>query len=104
MAKQTVVWTRTADIHFAGVLQYWVEKNKSKSYSRSLIKLVSRCSELIAENPFLYTSSDFKNSRVSSLGHFSILYRTIDRRIIFTAFCDNRQDPNKLLDILKNKE
>jgi plasmid stabilization system protein ParE len=101
MAKRTVVWTRTADVQFAGILQYWVEKNKSNTYSKKLIKLVSERTEQIAKNPFLYKSADFKNTRVASLGHFSIYYQVSDKRIIVTAFWDNRQDPKKLLDILK---
>jgi hypothetical protein len=104
MAKRTVVWTRTADIQFVGVLQFWVEKNKSNSYSKKLIGMVSERTEQIAKEPFLYKSADFKDTRVASMGHFSIYYKVFDDRIIVTAFWDNRQDPKKLLKILKNKE
>jgi plasmid stabilization system protein ParE len=104
MAKRAVVWTRTADIQFVGVLQFWVEKNKSNSYSKKLIKLVSERTEQIAKKPSLYKSADFKDTRVASIGHFSIYYKVFDDRIIVTAFWDNRQDPKKLLKILKNKE
>ncbi len=34
-------WTKTADIQFVGVLQYWLEKNKSNVYPRKLIRLVT---------------------------------------------------------------
>lgn len=104
MAKRAVVWTRTADIQFVGILQFWVEKNKSNSYSKRLLGLVSDRTEQIAKKPFLYKSADFKDTRVASLGHFSIYYKVFDDRIIVTAFWDNRQDPKKLLKILKNKE
>jgi len=103
MAKRAVVWTRTADIQFVGILQFWVEKNKSNSYSKKLMGLVSDRTEQIAKNPFVYKSADFKDTRVASLGHFSIYYRVFDDRIIVTAFWDNRQDPRKLLNILKKK-
>jgi len=104
MAKRAVVWTRTADIQFVGVLQFWVEKNKSNSYSKKLIGLVSERTEQIAKNPFLYKPADFKDTRVAFMGHFSIYYKVFDDRIIVTAFWDSRQDPKKLLKILKNKE
>ena len=103
MAKRAVVWTRTADIQFVGILQFWVEKNKSNSYSKKLMSLVSDRTEQIAKKPFLYKSADFKDIRVASLGHFSIYYKVFDDRIIVTAFWDNRQDQKKLLNILKNK-
>lgn len=41
MAQRNVVWTKTADIQFVGVLQYWLEKNKSNVYPRKLIRLVT---------------------------------------------------------------
>jgi len=104
MAKREVVWTRTADIQFVGVLQFWVEKNKSNSYSKKLVKLVSHRTEQIAKKPFLDKSADFKETHVASIGHFSIYYKVHDDRIIVTAFWDNRQDPKKLLKILKNNE
>lgn len=104
MAKRKVVWTRTADIQFAGVLQYWVERNGSTSYSKKLIKLVTSRTTQIAKEPFLYPATDFKDTRVASLGHFSIYYQALDQRIVVTAFWDNRQDPEKLLQILKEKE
>ena len=101
MAKRTVVWTRTADIQFAGILQFWVDKNKSNIYSKKLIKLVSNRTEQIAKKPFIHKSADFRNTRVASLGHFSIYYQVFDKKIIIAAFWDNRQDPKKLLEILK---
>ena len=104
MAKRTVVWTRTADIKFAGILQFWVEKNKSNSYSKKLIGLVSDRTEQIAKKPLLYKSADFKNTRVASMGQFSLYHKVFDDRNIVTAFWDNRQDLKKLLNILKIKE
>ena len=103
MAQRTVIWTRTADIQYVGILEYWVKNNKSKTYSRKLIKIVAERTKQIAETPLLYKSTDFKNTRVASLGNFSIFYKGTDEEIIITAFWDNRQDPKKLLRILKDK-
>jgi len=72
MAKRNVVWTRTADLQFIGILEYWVNKNKSNIYSKKLVKLVSERTKQIAEKPLLYKATDFKDIRVASLGNFSI--------------------------------
>jgi len=103
MAKRNVVWTRTADIQFVGVLEYWVKRNKSNLYSKKLIRLVSKRTEQIAKNPFIYKSTNIEDVRVASLGNFSIYYKVKDEEIIITAFWDNRQSPRKLLKILRNK-
>ncbi|MEX2566096.1 MAG: type II toxin-antitoxin system RelE/ParE family toxin [Cyclobacteriaceae bacterium] len=58
----------------------------------------------IAQTPFIYKSTDFKDIRVASMGNYSIFYKVSDEQIIITAFWDNRQDPKKLLNILKDKK
>jgi hypothetical protein len=51
MVKRNVIWTRTADIQFVGILEYWVKRNKSNSYSKKLMDLVSKRTNQIANNP-----------------------------------------------------
>ena len=57
MAKQNVVWTRTADLQFIGILEYWARRNKSNSYSKKLMGLVSERTKQISENT-LYLQID----------------------------------------------
>mgnify|MGYP005838806917 CR=1 FL=1 len=104
MAKRNVIWTKTADLQFVGILEYWVRRNKSTSYSKKLVKLVSERTKQIAEMPFISKSTDFKDTRVASLGNFSIYYKVNDEQIIISAFWDNRQDPKKLLKLLQDKK
>lgn len=101
MVKRNVKWTKTADIQYVGILDYWLKRNKSNNYSKKLIKIVSERTKNIAENPYLYKSTGFKDTRIATLGNFSILYQATDIEIIITAFWDNRQNPNKLWNILK---
>lgn len=104
MVKRNVVWTKTADLQFIGILEYWVKKNMTNTYSKKLLKLVSERTLQISEKPFIYKSTDFKDVRVASLRNFSVFYKVTDEQIIITAFWDNRQDPKKLLEILQNKK
>ncbi|MDR9486850.1 type II toxin-antitoxin system RelE/ParE family toxin [Salibacter sp.] len=83
------------------MLEYWVKRNKSKRYSRRLIKLVNQRTKQIADNPFIFKSANFKDTRVASLGNFSIFFKVTHNVVYITAFWDNRQDPSKLLKILK---
>jgi len=103
MAKHIVVWTKTADLQFIGILEYWVRRNKSTKFSKKLIQLVSERTNQIAEKPFLCKSTDFTDVRVASLRYFSIYYKITDTQIIISAFWDNRQDFKKLLELLQNK-
>lgn len=46
--------------------------------------------------------TDFKATRIVSMGHYSILYQIKIPKIIITAFWGNRDDPEKLLKFLKD--
>lgn len=104
MAQLHVIWTKTADLQFVGILEYWVKRNSSNRYSIKLIKLVSERTHQIAQTPFIYKSTDFNDVRVASLGNYSIYYKVSETNIIISAFWDNRQDPKKLSKILKEKK
>ena len=104
MAQRIVRWTRTADIQYVGILEYWVKRNKSATYSKKLIKIVAERTKQLAKTPFIHKKADFKDIRVASLGNFSMFYKITNNEILITAFWDNRQDPKKLLLILKDKK
>ncbi|WP_179020152.1 type II toxin-antitoxin system RelE/ParE family toxin [Winogradskyella forsetii] len=101
MAQRNVIWTRTADIQFVGLLEYWVNRNKSATFSKKLVGFVTKHTKEIAKTPFIYKTADFKDIRVSSLGNFSIYFKPTETSIIIYAFWDNRQNPKTLLDIMK---
>ncbi len=101
MAKRTVVWTETAAQQRREILKYWVKRNGTTTYAEKLIKLIASQINVIQSNPELFKKADFPNTHVSVLGHFSIFYKFNKELLIITAFWDNRQDPKKILDILK---
>ena len=101
MVKRNVVWTETAARQRREILNYWVKRNGTTTYAERLIKLISEQIKIILTNPKLFKKADYPNTHVSALGHFSIFYKYTKDTLIITAFWDNRQDPKKLLDILK---
>lgn len=101
MAKRAVKWTKTAEIQYVGILEYWTKRNQSNAYSKKLIGVVAELTKLIAETPLIFRATDFRDTRVASMGHFSLFYKVTKRHIIVTAFWDNRQDLKKLLEILQ---
>jgi hypothetical protein len=53
------------------------------------------------EKPMICKRSVFPDTRVASMGNYSIYYKVSDAKIIITAFWDNRQDPKKLIKLMK---
>ena len=101
MAKRVIVWTETAIRQRREILKYWTLRNKSTAYAEKLIKLIASRTKVIMKNPEAFKMADFPETRVSSLGHFSIVYKVTETQLIITAFWDNRQDPKELLALIK---
>jgi plasmid stabilization system protein ParE len=103
MAERKVVWTETAAQQRRIILEYWVQNNQSATYSLKLLHTSDEKALRIATHPFSYRKSEFLDTRVAALGHYSLFYRIAPDKIIVTAFWDNRQDPKKLVELLKHK-
>ncbi len=103
MAKRDVVWTETAAQQRREILRFWAIKNKSTKYPERLIKLIKSRLKIILNNPLAFKLTSHHDIRVSSIGQFSIYYLITDSQLIVVAFWDNRQDPNKVLELLKKK-
>ena len=101
MDKLNVFWTQTAIKQRNYIFDYWNMRNKSNSYTQKLNQLIKERTSLLRINPKLGKQTNFNQTRLLSLGHYSILYRQIDAQIIITGFWDNRQNPKKLLNFLR---
>ena len=101
MAQRNIVWTHTAREQRRYILKYWTINNGTTTYAEKLIQLISERTKLISKHPEAFIETDFKDVRVSSLGHFSIFYKHSLNQIIIMAFWDNRQNPKELLNKLK---
>lgn len=101
MARIEIFWTPTAIKQRNHVFEYWNERNKSTSYSLKLNTKIKSIINLLKTNSHLGKKTEFKNIRAVSLGHYSILYKIMHSKIFITGFWDNRQDPKKLNEFLK---
>lgn len=100
MAKGTVVWTATAVKQRRKILKYWTERNKSTAYAEKLIKLTNKRIKVILKHPESWKQTIYPDTRLSAMGHYSIVYKIANDGIIVTSFWDNRQEPKKLLKII----
>lgn len=103
MAELNIFWTKTAVKQRNKTFNYWNKRNNSTEYSKKLNNSIKERTHLLKSNPKLGKQTDFKLTRMISLGHYSILYKVNNDQLIITGFWDNRQDPEKLLKFLKLK-
>jgi plasmid stabilization system protein ParE len=104
VAQKKIIWTETAASQRRSIFEYWLQRNQSNVYPLKLLRLSNEKANQIAANPMLYKAADFPNMRVATMGHFSLFYKITSDTIIITAFWDNRQDPGKLLELLKAQQ
>lgn len=103
MDELRVIWTRTALNQRNSIFDYWNKRNASNDYSKKLNLAVRERLKDLKNQPEMGYESIIEGVRTIAMRHYSIFY-VIDKTSIFiVSFWDNRQDPEKLLDIL-NKD
>jgi plasmid stabilization system protein ParE len=102
VVKRNVVWTGTAVKQRTEILKYWTVRNGSAKYAKKLLKLIDSRVKVIRKFPEAFKATIYAETRISAMGHFSILYKITETQIIITSFWDNRQDPEKLLEIIRD--
>lgn len=101
MAALKLFWTETAIRQRNFVFEYWNERNKSFTYSKKLNAKINQRTTILKVSPNIGKPTEYKDTRMVSLGHYSIFYKQEDSKIIIMGFWDNRQEPQKLLRFLK---
>jgi toxin YoeB len=97
MAKR-VVWTATAKKARREILEYWIARNGSKTYSRKLSLLFRRKIDLLGTQHYLGKPTDFPGVRATLVEYFTIFYKVkvTEEDIIIVGIWDNRRNPDDL--------
>ncbi len=91
-----IVWTSRADAIFSKILEFYCQRNQSKTYSRKLNKEIHQTLKLIAKYPLLGITTDIEGIRVLIRKQYKIFYEVRANEIVVHLVWDTRQDPNKL--------
>lgn len=51
MAKKQVIWSIRVQQDRIAILKYWIERNKTKTYSKKLFALFNQAADLISDHP-----------------------------------------------------
>lgn len=97
----TLFWTNTARKQRDHVFNFWNRRNKSTVYSKKLNLAIRQRTDLLRVHPEMGKPTNFKNTRAVIMSHYSILYQIQAPKIIITAFWDNRDNPEKLLRLMR---
>jgi len=94
MAKRKIVWSNRAKNRLYGILEFYIERNKSKSYSIKLYKLLNKEVKLLLKYPDLGLKTTEPSVRGLIIENYIIYYEVTDDKIIIHTIWDCRQDPD----------
>jgi plasmid stabilization system protein ParE len=93
--SREIKWSRRATEEWVEVLEHWIKRNKSYTYSSKLDKLLKDTLKLIEGHPEFSQMSDYPAVRVKTFRDYSIYYRVDSEYIEILSIRDSRRDPQK---------
>ncbi len=95
MAKQ-VIWSYRAHADRKKILEYWINRNKSKTYSRKLNQLFNEAVQLVALHPKIGKRTDIEHVRIKIVRDYFIIYEETELDIHILTILNSHQDPENL--------
>ncbi|WP_260262906.1 type II toxin-antitoxin system RelE/ParE family toxin [Elizabethkingia occulta] len=74
MAARKIIWTQKANLERKAILEYWIERNKSKKLSIKLNKLIISTIKQVAETSGIGRKTDLENVRVKIIRDDFLFY------------------------------
>ena len=100
MAPKSIIWSSTAEFYFRRSLEFYTNRNRSKSYSQKVIAKVNESLSLLIQNPNLGRLDREFKIRVFVLDQFEIYYNPSELNIHILLVWDTRQNPKELREIM----
>ena len=95
MAKQ-VIWSARAHTDRKLILEYWINRNKSKTYSRKLNRLFNEAVQLVAIHPKIGKRTNIEHIRIKIVRDYFIIYEETESEIHILTIWYSHQDPENL--------
>jgi toxin YoeB len=91
-----ILWSKSSEKEFIKTLIFWIEYNKSNSYSIKLFQEIENTLKLVSEFPDLGLKSNYKNNRVIITSKFKLIYEANKKEIKIKRFFDCRRNPKNI--------
>ena len=103
MAKYKIDWSIEAKLDLLDILEFYIERNKSITYSNKLNSKINRSLKLISQNPLIGIKTDIESVRALLTGHYQIIYEIHNTLVVIVMIWDCRRDPEgKIIDLRVN--
>ena len=96
MGKRKIVWSHRARIRLFEIMEYFAERNKSKTYSVKLYRKFNKEIKFLQKHPDLGIKTEIESVRGFIIGDYIIFYEATQDKIIVHTIWDSRQNPDDL--------
>ena len=96
MAKRKIVWSHRARIKLLMILEFYTERNKSKTYSKKLYTRFYKELSLLLTQPEIGIKTELDSVRGLIVEEFILFYEVTTEMIIVHTLWDSRQNPTDL--------
>jgi len=104
MAKLKVEWSIEARLDLIDIIEFYTQRNKSTTYSRTLYSKIYNSTKLIAKQPFIGTQTGIETVRALVTGDYQIVYEIQNNKIVISMIWDCRRDPeDKIIEVRLKK-
>jgi len=94
MAKRKIVWSSRAIKRLYAILDFYIDRNKSKTYSAKLHRLLNKEAKLLLKYPEIGLKTTKPSVRGLIIDFFIIYYEITEDKIIIHTIRGCRQDPD----------
>ena len=93
MAQRKIVWSKEARSDLYDILDFYIKRNKTATYSKKLNAKINKSILLLSQNPSLGTITDFDSVRAHVTGDYQIIYEIFNQLILIIMVWDCRRNP-----------
>jgi plasmid stabilization system protein ParE len=97
MAKRKIIWSNRARLKLFKILKFYIERNKSKSYSIKLYQTLNKEIKILLKHPEIGIKTDFELIRGMIIGDYILYYEYNNEIVIIHTIWDCRQNPDGLV-------
>jgi plasmid stabilization system protein ParE len=94
MAKRKIVWSNRAIKRLFGILEFYDQRNKSKTYSDKLYRLLRKEVKILLKFSEIGLKTTEETTRGLIIGDYIVYYEITDDKIVIHTIWDSRQDPD----------
>lgn len=96
MAKRKIIWSNRAKIKRYEILKYYIDRNKSNTFSSKLNSRINKELKLLLSYPNLGIKTNVEGIRGLIIENFILFYELENNVIIVHYIWDSRQNLEKL--------